>query len=333
MSSSQDWNKHPMRHKVWQACRTYTRRTHHLFNGFLPANSSNPESVLPRFDRPQALQLACLCRLAYIAANEDILAVRKRLQLIPLTEGGQLDGYLYVNDWVDTYPRSTAHGILLSTPHHVIIALRGSHNLNDWLLNFLVSANANEIHSGVGQLAEGLWQPVIRFVMKPQNVDKSILIAGHSLGGAVATLLMHRLQQEYPERTIDAAYTYGAPPISCQPLDLGTHFFRIRTVNDLIPDLFQILSSSNGLLPFTLPLPSYQHSGTGILIHANYEISCIKNDCWRKQRLATALNTLLQMQSSSDITTVVSQTANRMHQLIYYIELLNYGVVPAGLSA
>jgi len=132
----------------------------------------------PEFNRSQALQMACLCRLAHMASDGDILTARKILETPIFEPTYQLENYLYA-DIPFADDRSNCHGILVNHPNYTISALHGTCHLNDWLFNFLSNANSDDIHSGVSQLTNSLWQPLVQFLTKPEQHHKQIILTGH----------------------------------------------------------------------------------------------------------------------------------------------------------
>ena len=278
------------------------------------------------FNRDQALQMACLCRLASIASDRDILSTRQILQDSIFEPNYQLENYLYA-DIPFGDDQSNCYGILINHPNYAIAALRGTRHLNDWLFNFLTKANSNDIHSGISHLTDSLWQPLVKFITKSDQ--KPIILAGHSLGGAVVTLATHRLRQVYPHLQI-IGYTFGAPPIARHPLNVGDRFFRLRTPKDYVPDLFNALGKLEGLLPFIDSLASYKHSGQEYLIDERYQITQIIGGTHRVIQQLTQLVQVLsnQYQQSENGFEAISHD----HHLTRYIELLNYGSVPLELS-
>ena len=275
--------------------------------------------------------MACLCRLAYIAADRDISTARQIITSAIFNRDYDLRECLRAEGIPILNGQSACYGILLSAPEHAIVAIRGTYNIKDWLFNFLANANSNDIHAGVWHLTNGLWQQISSFLASKENQGKSVLLAGHSLGGAVVTLATYRLLREFPHLTIEAAYSFGALPVSSNKLDLGPNFFRMRTSKDFVPHILQLLSSLEGLVPVAASRPKYQHSGVELLIDDNYEILMEGN--WNEIRqLAIAVRAMVSRRGLSNATEVVAEEIARGHHLVRYIQLLNYGIVPTELS-
>jgi hypothetical protein len=108
---------------------------------------------------------------------------------------------------------------------------RGTADIKDWVVNVdfpRVPWTSGEVHEGFKRALDEIW-PRIKTVL--DTLDCPIFCAGHSLGGAVATLAASM-------RPPRATYTYGAPLVgdtafatSCA----GTPMFRIVNDRDEVP--------------------------------------------------------------------------------------------------
>jgi hypothetical protein len=320
--------KNSLRQYFYEIATTYVERKLHQAI-YLP----DPEPK-NSFCRDRALQMASLIRLANIAAENDVSTI-KRLLYAPVFGGiYQLQGYLCLDNVLTVGDRASCYGILVSTPDRAIVALRGSKNVNDWLFNFLVNANSNDIHSGISYLTDKLWQPIVSFLQK--NAARQVLLAGHSLGGAIITLVAYQLQREYHNLKMEAAYTFGSPPVSCRKLDVGNNFFRMRSPRDIVPHIFQILRGLKGAVSLAAVLPEYQHSGIELLIGEDYQILPAQQDDENiLQRLEIALKAmkfLTKIRGLTDVTEALVGEIGREHQMVRYIELLNHGSIPRELN-
>ena len=134
-----------------------------------------------------------------------------------------------------------------STSSVVLLAIRGSSTFMDWAVNarqaptspqgFLVDAG-NLCHAGflavarsmAPQIAAQLWSLL---EAKPERRKASVILTGHSAGGAVAALLYMHVQSGEMDATIAQSsplvsvmqafrrvhcITFGAPPVSLLPL-------------------------------------------------------------------------------------------------------------------
>jgi len=103
---------------------------------------------------------------------------------------------------------------LLSNKDTAVIVFRGTEpkqksdiwaDLKTWKKK---SQTKGSIHSGFMGETDKVWESVNKFVR--DNKDKNLYIAGHSLGGAMASVASSRLQQHPP---LKMTYTYGSPRV------------------------------------------------------------------------------------------------------------------------
>ncbi|GAB7364039.1 hypothetical protein MBLNU230_g4596t1 [Neophaeotheca triangularis] len=154
-------------------------------------------------------------------------------------------------DYIDAQWRNgkaTKAMILTSKPiddqNLIVFAIRGSQkNLIDWAVNFTLSPTApigfldddgNACHSGFLGVAQSMVKPVARRLRElleqdPSRSSSSLLITGHSAGGAVASLLYMHMLSTSPHCASELTpltgvfkrvhcVTFGAPPVSLMPL-------------------------------------------------------------------------------------------------------------------
>jgi triacylglycerol lipase len=133
-----------------------------------------------------------------------------------------------------------------------ILAFRGTKLPQDWLVNLACTAEAfedvfpgtpaiGEIHSGFGRcLAPGL--DAVKRILKCRTMGKPLLITGHSLGGALASLTAAYFavtRASVPK--VRKVYTFGQPRVGFQKFCTSYGKFvadkLIRFVNDrdLVP--------------------------------------------------------------------------------------------------
>lgn len=125
----------------------------------------------------------------------------------------------------------------------IVFAIRGTQSFLDWAVNvhtaptspigFLDDAS-NCCHAGFLSVARKMVAPVaarLRTLLEedPSRTSYSLMITGHSAGGAVATLIYLHLLSESPAVQSELTHlrgifkhvhcvTFGAPPISFRPL-------------------------------------------------------------------------------------------------------------------
>jgi len=123
----------------------------------------------------------------------------------------------------------------------IVFAIRGSHSFQDWAINMNRSPTAPEgflddvgnlCHAGFLSVARQMIKPVaarLRQLLEesPSRTAFSLLISGHSAGGAVASLLFAHMLSETVSSDLtnlrDAfkrvhCITFGSPPVSILPL-------------------------------------------------------------------------------------------------------------------
>lgn len=179
--------------------------------------------VATKFEWPTALSMALASRLAYdTAAEVESTAFQAwRMQTVEFIEAD--DTQCFVASCQDA----------------TVVAFRGTENLGDWLgnLNLLsTSRSYGKVHRGflgAFQVVDAKLRSVLsRFPGKP------LLLTGHSLGGALATVAAAEWKGQIP---ISWIYTFGQPAVGKGGFaaffqqQLGGHMFRFVNDDDIVP--------------------------------------------------------------------------------------------------
>ncbi len=175
----------------------------------------------------------------------------------------------------------------------VVIAIRGTEMRDDqayadagadaafWLtaLQRPFDDEWGQVHSGFHYELESV-EPFIMEKLATIRPDTQIFITGHSLGGAIATLLSARILAEselHPERWfLRGVYTFGSPRVGSHAFAaryhemssrFGVQVMRVRHANDIVTRIPLTIS-----IPFTRwKLLDYEHVGAMLYIHPDGE--------------------------------------------------------------
>jgi triacylglycerol lipase len=118
-------------------------------------------------------------------------------------------------DSVEPIDTGKTEGFLAGNGRHVVIVFRGTNNTKDWLRNLdtiQVAGYGGHVHQGFHIALMEAWVTVLKKLARLRTSGQLLWIAGHSLGGALATLAARRLELDQGERP-SAVFTYGAPRV------------------------------------------------------------------------------------------------------------------------
>ena len=154
----------------------------------------------------KALTLMCMSRLSF--SNYSI--AKLRVNKCPNVPAGRSTIRRIRNRRTDT------QGFIVEYQSYVSVTFRGSSSLNDWINNFKIrsiTVNGINFHKGFYESVNSVYGSIKQRLRSPMSRGKTIYITGHSLGGALATILTYRLAVDYPQyRTQLKLYSFGAPP-------------------------------------------------------------------------------------------------------------------------
>ena len=150
---------------------------------------------------------------------------------------------------------------IASTVDAVLVAFRGTESLGDWLGNLNVLSTTRPygvVHRGflsAFQVVESRLRALIQGLG-----GRKIVLTGHSLGGALATIAAAEWQGQFP---ISGIYTYGQPAVGKGEFThhiaryYGESFFRFVNDDDIVPQV----------------PPSYEHVGKLIHFKSNGSVT------------------------------------------------------------
>ncbi len=222
-------------------------------NGFASSYTSNP----PPYKHVGSIgyvlreQLACLQKsFLFDTARYDLLydevPYSKRLEVMPYDPSRYRDeAAANWNNPEDVHflhdEKTDTQAFITHSDKVVLISMRGTYGLWDVLLD--LDARQVSLDEGVGQAHRGFYDGFIAaklFVARYLEAfysGQTILICGHSLGGAVALLLAEWLRRQ-PSNPDVVLYTFGSPRAADRVFVEGaqalTHH-RVVNYNDPIP--------------------------------------------------------------------------------------------------
>lgn len=135
-------------------------------------------------------------------------------------------------------------GFILESDDCIIVAFRGTQSDPDWIADSLVNQraypytpNSGNVHSGFLSIYETC-RDTIMDTLATLSSDKSLLITGHSLGGALAVLHMldARVNTSFSKYVL---YNFGAPKVG----DLAfRNYYNLQVANSIrFVNLFDIV--------------------------------------------------------------------------------------------
>lgn len=145
------------------------------------------------------------------------------------------------SDWRSGTKAMVLKSVPVEDLNTIVFAIRGSQTFMDWAVNYNSAPNspedflddpANLCHGGFLYVAKKMVKPVadrLRVLLQenPARSNCSLLITGHSAGGAVAALLYAHMMSTKIESELSYltsffkrvhCVTFGAPPVSLFPL-------------------------------------------------------------------------------------------------------------------
>lgn len=145
------------------------------------------------------------------------------------------------SDWRSGTKAMVLKSVPVEELNTIVFAIRGSQTFMDWAVNYNSAPNSptgflddasNLCHAGFLFVARKMVKPVadrLRVLLQenPSRSNCSLLITGHSAGGAVAALLYAHMMSTKVESELNYltsffkrvhCITFGAPPVSLNPL-------------------------------------------------------------------------------------------------------------------
>ena len=109
------------------------------------------------------------------------------------------------------------HGFIASNDTTVVVAFRGTNSFRNIITDLLfkrkkiISSAQEYAHGGFVTALNSVYQSINTSIAQDLG-NKKLIITGHSLGGALASLLTFRLSKEYRDSQ-PVLYVYGCPPV------------------------------------------------------------------------------------------------------------------------
>lgn len=222
-------------------------------------------SLLKDSHWPGEIALAAeLSRLAYLRAeNDPDGSQQKRLQ-DALQAGGFTPPVLLVDSATDAYGFAARNQDGLC-----ILVFRGTQpdHYEDFITNIQVTfapwpvAGVNsQVHKGFSESATALWPQTLNWLQAPdtRNHRSRLLICGHSLGGAIASLLAI-------PAAANTLITFGCPRVGN---DAFAHHL------EMLPGLqiTRVVNCCDAVPTVPLPLMGYAHPGAALRINSKGQV-------------------------------------------------------------
>ena len=241
------------------------------------------------FSVAEAVQLG-----KFILAAYDLFAANDPPNFVP-PNGCQLVCKLYADDLTDNLPDYKVFGFVAQSGSDVVVAIRGTEGVFEWLMDVhFVPVPFPYVSAGRTEQGFTNFYSTLRTgpnVTQPRAIDalrpliaggtvKTLRIAGHSLGSALATLLAVDVagNSVFAEPTV---YTFGSPRV-------GDKVFA-GSYDALVPNSWRV-SNLNDIVPCLPPLlAGYVHVDAEVPINSD-DKSKHSLQCWHA--LLTYLNTL-----------------------------------------
>ncbi len=125
----------------------------------------------------------------------------------------------------------------------IVLAFRGteSNNLRDWMTDakiLFVHGCGGQVHQGFAEAIKDVWSDLITQLAQFRSNQQRLLITGHSLGAALATLAAAKLHEV--NQSVDGLYTFGSPRVGdkkfvdCFDAAFSHKAFRFVNNNDVV---------------------------------------------------------------------------------------------------
>jgi Lipase (class 3) len=149
--------------------------------------------------------------------------------------GNTPDGAVPISDG-QSHPR----GFAMLGKETAIIAIAGSESIVDWLIDgsaWKTDAFGAEVHAGFLTEHEKIW-PQVHELLRRYPAGSKVTITGHSLGGAIATLLGYAAVDEL--ELVPDVITFGSPRVGNWKFSrkfnkMVPNSLRVQHHDDLIP--------------------------------------------------------------------------------------------------
>ena len=156
-------------------------------------------------------------------------------------EPGNWSESLGLGDSMRPFQCEEHHGFVAAQQNMVIVAFRGTVSVGNALTDAETALIRHGlfpglVHYGFCRAVETVY-PTVRTLLRNFPREMRIWVTGHSLGGAMASLVAHRLAADgYPVR---ASYTFGSPRAGDRKFRAAYRLPNYRFVNDndLVPHL------------------------------------------------------------------------------------------------
>ena len=130
-----------------------------------------------------------------------------------------------------------------------LVAFRGSESWKDWLINLTRYQSeypqlaGGRVHTGFLRQHDAMWERIVSHLQTYATLEsRGILVTGHSLGGALATLFAVRIASLLPSVPV-ACYVFGSPRVGNRAFVEGGQrlanlsVLRVNNAYDLIPQI------------------------------------------------------------------------------------------------
>ena len=190
------------------------------------------------FEIGNARAMAWMSQLAYETDEPEKIAKILQSFGLALVEGGVL-----VEESKTVLPKASTHCFVASHPKAVIVAFAGTDpvSLANWISDFDahldVTTGAAEGYEGAAAV---VWSELKQLLEQCVAPGGKVFVTGHSLGGALAALIAHRISTEL-QPDVDAVYTFGMPRPGNKAFadlynqQLGMRTYRLVHGEDIVP--------------------------------------------------------------------------------------------------